>query len=164
MLAPFLVHKMATATRADLDAAVRSARSPATARLLRRAWLLHRPWWWLVETQPKVYRHGFPDGPKLELARAFASTPPAADFRTPAAILVEMGRGLGKTKIARGMAVHRLIEGLEAGLAFAGSRLDDATDATKEILALGIPPLRGNERPSDPTVQAWLSRDRKSVV
>ena len=159
MLAPSLVKTAASWTRADLAEALKAARSPATVRLLRRAWLLHRPWWWLVETQPKVYRHGFPDGPKLELARAFASTPPSADYRTPAAILVEMGRGLGKTKIARGMALHRLIEGLEAGLAFAGSRLDDATDATKEILALGIPPLRGNERPSDPTVQAWLSSE-----
>lgn len=133
-----------------------SEQPPAVARLWRRAWLLSRPWWWLVLALPDVYHSGFPDGPKLDLARAFAETPPAAPGRPPISILAEQGRGLGKTNIARGVALHRLLEGLETGLVFSGATIPEGTKHTKAILALGIPPLRASERPSDPVVRRWV--------
>lgn len=133
-----------------------SEQPPAVARLWRRAWLLSRPWWWLVLALPDVYHSGFPEGPKLDLARAFAETPPAAPGRPPISILAEQGRGLGKTNIARGVALHRLLEWLETGLVFSGATIPEGTKHTKAILALGIPPLRASERPSDPVVRRWV--------
>lgn len=133
-----------------------SQQPPAIARLWRRAWLRSRPWWWLVLAQPDVYHSGFPPGPKLDLVRAFAATPPAAPGRPPVSILAEQGRGLGKTNIARGCALLRALEGQETGLVFAGATVPEATKHTKAILALGIPPVRVSERPSDPAVRRWL--------
>lgn len=151
-----LAHRVSPLSYAALSRAA-AEQPPAVSRLWRRAWLLSRPWRWLVLALPDVYHSGFPDGPKRDLIRAFAETPAAAPGRPPISVLAEQGRGLGKTNIARGVALHRLLEGLETGLVFAGATIPEATKHTKAILALGIPPVRASERPSDPAVRRWLA-------
>ena len=134
-----------------------AALPPPQKRALWRAWLRPRSAHWLALVRPQVYSAGFPDGPKRALVEALSGTPAAAPDRPPVSILAEMGRGLGKTNIARGVALHRGLEGAEHGIVFGGAREADATAAVKDLLALQIPPLRARERASDPEVAQWLS-------
>jgi len=135
------------------ERALRLALAVETDRL--RQQLRDDPGAALPRLDPVRFSGGFdPAGPQAAVLRAYHDTPPVGPGRTPYQVLVEGYRGLGKTEIAREMALQRLLDGSEVGVLYVGRTPPDGAAHVASYLDR-IPPLRRREDPRDPAVATW---------
>lgn len=110
----------------------------------------------LPELWPTRFRWGFPPGAaRSSILARYLQTPPVRPDRPPFRLLVEGARGLGKTEIAREVALHRLLLGDETGVLFVGRTPPDSAAHVRYILDT-IPPVRLREPPDDSRVRKWV--------
>jgi hypothetical protein len=148
MIAPGLVERLRHVSYADLEAMAR-ATSRLEARRLRRAWLRTRPALWLAVYDRRLVRGWSETGPRLALAVALSATPRAAPGRPPSDTLALMGRGFGKTEIARGLLLHRLLEGDDVAAVYVGATAIAAAAHTRALQQRNIPEYRVREKAAD---------------
>lgn len=135
------------------------------APLLRRAWIEApgRLGMWLAYCRPNPKTdYAWPEGtPRRDILAALSALNQPRP-RYAHQILIEAGRSMGKTEMARGGATRDLLSGEINGLLVVAERSSAAEEVTSAIMAT-IPQYRKSERPDDALVQDYHATPLGSV-
>lgn len=133
---------------------------PGDGFALARSWMEAHPAFWLGTCLPEIFSQPFGEGaPRTQLLDALTAMAPASgppDYPR-SQVYAEMGRGLGKTSVIRGLLLWMLLSGRHDAAVVVGEKAKSAEEATQGILRL-FPTVSGEksgEQAGDPRIRSY---------